>query len=80
MLYDDCEKLLYCKVLKKDEVIGPGETLTFDTYLIDIGDPEGDHKPLRDLNSQGKFEKTTEKSRLFHERTFRKSSVLTGIT
>ncbi|XP_034706394.1 uncharacterized protein LOC117930050 isoform X2 [Vitis riparia] len=77
MLYDDCEKLLYCKVLKKEEVIRPGETLTFDTYLIDIGDPEGDHKTLSDLNSQGKNEKIMENSRLSNGQTFRKNSVFT---
>lgn len=80
MLYDDCEKLLYCKVLKKEEVIRPGETLTFDTCLIDIGDPEGDHKTLSDLNSQGKNEKIMENSRLSNGQTFRKNSVFTGIT
>lgn len=80
MLYDDCEKLLYCKVLKKEEVIRPGETLTFDTCLIDIGDPEGDHKTLSDLNPQGKNEKIMENSRLSNGQTFRKNSVFTGIT
>eukprot|EP00261_Vitis_vinifera_P026333 XP_010659699.1 PREDICTED: uncharacterized protein LOC104881368 isoform X4 [Vitis vinifera] len=77
MLYDDCEKLLYCKVLKKEEVIRPGETLTFDTCLIDIGDPEGDHKILSDLNSQGKNEKIMENSRLSNGQTLRKNSVFT---
>lgn len=66
--------------MKKDEVIRPGETLTFDTYLIDIGDPEGDHKTLSDFNSRGENEKIIEKSNLSHGRTFRKNSIFTGNT
>lgn len=44
-LYDDCEKLLECRILRKDEIISSGETLTFSAYFVDIGDPEGDHGP-----------------------------------
>ncbi|KAK7358499.1 hypothetical protein VNO77_00428 [Canavalia gladiata] len=49
-LYDECEKLLESRLLKKDETIISGETLVFDGYLVDISDPEGDNKPESDLN------------------------------
>ncbi|GLU06657.1 hypothetical protein SLE2022_236640 [Rubroshorea leprosula] len=48
ILYDDCEKLLECRILRKDEDVTSGETLTFNAYLVDVGDPEGDHED--DLN------------------------------
>ncbi|KAK0587813.1 hypothetical protein LWI29_029299 [Acer saccharum] len=62
-LYDDCEKLLECRILKKDEIISCGETLTFNAYFVDVGDPEGDHKPIRDLNLQGRDKKVKFKKR-----------------
>ncbi|PIA34823.1 hypothetical protein AQUCO_03700242v1 [Aquilegia coerulea] len=40
VLYDDSEKQLDSRYLKKDEVVKCGETLTFDGYLVDIGDLE----------------------------------------
>ncbi|GKV35132.1 hypothetical protein SLEP1_g43441 [Rubroshorea leprosula] len=49
ILYDDCEKLLECRILRKDEDVTSGETLTFNAYLVDVGDPEGDHED-DDLN------------------------------
>ncbi|KAK7318078.1 hypothetical protein RJT34_02776 [Clitoria ternatea] len=54
-LYDECEKLLECRLLKKDETVSSGETLTFNGYLVDIGDPEGDKKPKIDLNVDRKL-------------------------
>lgn len=45
LLYDDCEKLLECRILKKDEVVSCGETLTFNAYLVDVNAAEGDQKP-----------------------------------
>lgn len=74
MLYDDCEKLLDSRFLKKDEVIKSGEALTFDSYLVDVGDPEGDHKPLSDLNFQGKDKIITEKTEFLPAQKFRKKS------
>ncbi|TKY60748.1 hypothetical protein E2542_SST17847 [Spatholobus suberectus] len=49
-LYDECEKLLECRLLKNDETVTSGETLVFNGYLVDIGDGEGDNKPESDLN------------------------------
>ncbi|GAB2296126.1 hypothetical protein Dimus_030260 [Dionaea muscipula] len=51
MLYDDTEKLLDSKFLKKDEALKHGETIAFSLYLVDIGDVEAVHKPLSTLNS-----------------------------
>ncbi|KAM3711800.1 hypothetical protein ACB098_01G136500 [Castanea mollissima] len=76
MLYDDCEKLLECKILKKEEAVSCGETLTFNAYLIDVGEPEGDHKPtISGLNCQGRDEKITEKPSHWHGQKFRNHSV-----
>ncbi|KAK7268691.1 hypothetical protein RIF29_21397 [Crotalaria pallida] len=42
MLYDECEKLLACRVLKEEEeAVKSGGTLEFNGYLVDIGAPEG---------------------------------------
>ena len=48
MLYDECDQLLECKLLKSDEAVSCGETLRFNGYLVDIGDPEaeGDNNPI----------------------------------
>ncbi|XP_057751878.1 uncharacterized protein LOC130969972 [Arachis stenosperma] len=40
-LYDEFEKLLVCRILKTEETVASGETLEFNGYLVDIGDPEG---------------------------------------
>ncbi|KAF7828115.1 uncharacterized protein G2W53_019279 [Senna tora] len=50
MLYDECDKLLECRLLKKDEIVTSGESLTFNGYLVDIGDPEGGNIPVSDTN------------------------------
>ncbi|KAG8661985.1 hypothetical protein MANES_01G049500v8 [Manihot esculenta] len=65
MLFDDCEKLLECRMLKGEEVVSSGETLTFNGYLVDVGDLEGDvdQKPNPDLNLYGKERKILEKPR-----------------
>ncbi|XP_020239546.1 uncharacterized protein LOC109818477 isoform X2 [Cajanus cajan] len=54
LLYDECEKLLECRLLKSDETVTSGETLVFNGYLVDIGDPEGDNKPESDFNDDKK--------------------------
>ncbi|KAK2664327.1 hypothetical protein Ddye_002901 [Dipteronia dyeriana] len=63
-LYDGCEKLLECRILKKDEIISCGETLAFNAYFVDVGDPEGNHKPIRDSNLQGRDKKVIEQPNL----------------
>ncbi|KAG6605581.1 hypothetical protein SDJN03_02898, partial [Cucurbita argyrosperma subsp. sororia] len=44
MLYDECAKLLECRLLKQDEVIYSRETLIFNRYLVDTDASQGDHK------------------------------------
>lgn len=80
MLYDDYEKLLECRLLKKDEVVSCGESLTFSAYLIDILDAQEGHKPITDLNSQGRNMKITGEPSLMHRQKFRNRSVSSGIT
>uniref|UniRef100_A0A2P2LLD0 Uncharacterized protein MANES_01G049500 n=1 Tax=Rhizophora mucronata TaxID=61149 RepID=A0A2P2LLD0_RHIMU len=45
-LFDDCQKLLECRILKDEEAVSSGETLTFSSYLVDVGDPDGDYEPV----------------------------------
>ncbi|KAG1367671.1 hypothetical protein COCNU_14G001390 [Cocos nucifera] len=47
------EKLIDSRFLKKDEVVESGRTLTMEAHLVDIGDPEANHKPLTNLNISG---------------------------
>ncbi|CAB4280204.1 unnamed protein product [Prunus armeniaca] len=64
LLYDDCEKLLECRLLKKDEEVSSGETLTFNAFLVDVNEAdsaEGDRKPVPGFNSQAKDTKFNEK-------------------
>ena len=68
-----------CRIAKKDEVVSSGETLIFNAYLVDVGDPEGGHKPLSDLNSQGSDKKITEKPGFLKRQKFRNHSVSFGI-
>ncbi|KAJ8764940.1 hypothetical protein K2173_010405 [Erythroxylum novogranatense] len=51
-LLDDCEKLLECRILKEEEVVSTGQTLTFNTFLLYVGDPQGHVEPLCDSNFQ----------------------------
>ncbi|KAI3689901.1 hypothetical protein L2E82_47871 [Cichorium intybus] len=48
-LYDDCDKLLENKIVKLDDAVRSGETITLGAYLVDIGDPQGDTKPIPNL-------------------------------
>lgn len=65
-LYDDCQKLIGVKIAKEDDVIRSGETLAFNTYLVDIGDLEGDCKPMLNTNRQMQDNKVTGKAVLLH--------------
>ncbi|CAH2071008.1 unnamed protein product [Thlaspi arvense] len=40
MLYDEADNLLESKMLKADEVVSSGESLTFQAYLVDICEPK----------------------------------------
>ncbi|KAK4365504.1 hypothetical protein RND71_016862 [Anisodus tanguticus] len=65
MLYDDCEKLLGIKILKNNIDVKEGETLAFDSYLVDIGDPHSDYKPIPILNTK-QIKKETQQYGLLH--------------
>ncbi|KAL5719230.1 hypothetical protein ACHQM5_012037 [Ranunculus cassubicifolius] len=54
LLYGVCGKILASKFLKKNELVGSGETLTFDGYLVDIGDLDRNCDPLVLSNGGGK--------------------------
>ncbi|TYK06077.1 uncharacterized protein E5676_scaffold376G001780 [Cucumis melo var. makuwa] len=75
MLYDECEKLLECRILKQDEVICSGETLIFNSFLVDIDTPLGDHKPEFGLNFQEGDDKISEKSGVLRGKSIRNNSV-----
>lgn len=60
LLFDDCEKLLECRILKKDEQVSCGETLTFNSFLVDVNEAlsaDGDQKPVPGFDSRAKDEK-----------------------
>ena len=78
MLYDECEKLLECRILKQEEVVCSGETLIFNSYLVDIDTPLGDHKPESGLNFQAGHDKIPEKSGVLRGKNFRNNSVCFG--
>lgn len=46
--------------MNNDEVVQSGETLTFNAYFVDVGDPEGDCKHIPDLNYQGRYKKKSQ--------------------
>ncbi|CAK7339653.1 unnamed protein product [Dovyalis caffra] len=81
MLFDDCDKLLECRILKDGEVVGSGETLTFNAFLVDVGDAEvridGDKPPpVSDLNFPGRYRKITERpTSVMRRRKFRSPSI-----
>ncbi|XP_072979391.1 uncharacterized protein [Typha angustifolia] len=50
MLYNDSEKLIDSKFLRKDEVIECGGTVALEIHLVDIGNSIEDQKPLKNLN------------------------------
>ncbi|KAJ7952173.1 DUF2439 family protein [Quillaja saponaria] len=58
VLYDFSRKPLEHRLLKKDEVIIPGESISFNAHLVDIGEPEGNHQSPLNLNENGTVGKT----------------------
>ncbi|XP_042025734.1 uncharacterized protein LOC121772623 [Salvia splendens] len=62
MLYDEWDKLLETRFVKKDDLITSGETITFGSYLVDLGELCQGHRPTSILKSQdqgGKFGETS---------------------
>nr|XP_029121126.1 uncharacterized protein LOC105047794 isoform X2 [Elaeis guineensis] len=67
------EKLIDSRFLKKDEVVECGRTLTMEAHLVDIGDPEANHKPLTNLNISGIDKKLNEVADIQGQNENRKS-------
>lgn len=44
-LFDASRNLLDSRFLKNDDIIKPGESIRFDTYLVDISEDQGSHTP-----------------------------------
>ncbi|KAJ8494028.1 hypothetical protein OPV22_015749 [Ensete ventricosum] len=61
LLYDDSEKLIDSRFLKKDEVIESGGTLTFEAHLVDIGNLQKKGS-FKNLNSSRNDSKSSEKA------------------
>ncbi|CAL9114853.1 uncharacterized protein LOC135583824 isoform X1 [Musa acuminata AAA Group] len=72
LLYDDSEKLIDSRFLKKDEVIGSGGTLTFEAHLVDIGNLE-EKGPFKNLNSSRNDSKLSEKAQNLQQKENEKS-------
>ncbi|XP_039168903.1 uncharacterized protein LOC104446112 isoform X2 [Eucalyptus grandis] len=70
MLYDGSDQLLECRILKNDEVVRSGETLTFNAYLVDVGEPEGGQKPLDDTYACSRENKVPKRTNLLHRNKF----------
>ncbi|KAL0326685.1 UNVERIFIED_CONTAM: hypothetical protein Sangu_1746500 [Sesamum angustifolium] len=64
MLYDMNRRQLDSRFLKKDEIVCSGESLSFEGHLVEIGEEEGDHKPVTYSNLQGKYCKVVGKTDL----------------
>ncbi|KAL3817900.1 hypothetical protein ACJIZ3_003805 [Penstemon smallii] len=68
VLYDEYDTLLDSRFVKKDEVIKSGETLAFDSYLVDIADQCRGHEPVSTLIFQEKDKKVAGTGSLYsHE-------------
>ncbi|XVE60658.1 hypothetical protein DITRI_Ditri05aG0146000 [Diplodiscus trichospermus] len=63
MLYDESGKLLECRMLRKDEVVCSGQTLTFAAYFVDVGLLHSPH-----LNSSDAGRKSNEARRPLNPR------------
>ncbi|KAL6557949.1 hypothetical protein OROMI_018299 [Orobanche minor] len=61
-LYDESDKLLEARFVKKDDLIVCGGTVTLDSYLVDLGEPCQAHQRASVLNFQDKDDKVSETS------------------
>ncbi|URD92845.1 hypothetical protein MUK42_01560 [Musa troglodytarum] len=72
LLYDDSEKIIDSRFLKKDEVIESGGTLTFEAHLVDIGNLE-EKGPFKNLNSSRNDSNLSEKAQNLQQKENEKS-------
>lgn len=60
--------------MKIEGDVKSGETLAFDSYLVDIGDLHGDKKSIVNENSEARNKNIDMKPRSLHSRKFRNST------
>ncbi|CAE6131931.1 unnamed protein product [Arabidopsis arenosa] len=75
MLYDESDNLLESRILKADEVVNTGETLTFQAYLVDICDPKDGSKASSDPKVQPSDQGCAHKPFAVLRPNFKKSSL-----
>ncbi|XP_010422017.1 PREDICTED: uncharacterized protein LOC104707378 isoform X5 [Camelina sativa] len=75
MLYDEADNLLESRMLKAGEVVDTGETLTFQAYLVDIGDPKDGSKASIDIKVEPSDQGSARKSFAVLRPNFKKSSL-----
>lgn len=59
---DDGGGALECRTVKRDEVVESGGTAEFVGYLVDIGELEGNCRPVSDSASEGINEPESKKT------------------
>ncbi|KAH0450583.1 hypothetical protein IEQ34_021275 [Dendrobium chrysotoxum] len=64
ILYDDCEKLIDKRFLKKDDIVKSGGTLSFETHIVDIGDPDRNNKPSAESNVKSVIRSKSQKEKI----------------
>ncbi|KAK8924033.1 hypothetical protein KSP39_PZI019142 [Platanthera zijinensis] len=67
ILYDEHEKLIDRRFLKKDEIIKSGGTLSFETHIVEIGDTDGSKIPSAESNVKPCIQPESQKEKLFVE-------------
>lgn len=79
MLYDEDDNLLESRMLKADEVVSSGETLTFQAYLVDICEPKEGSKASSDIKVEPSDEVSVRKPFAVLRPNFKKSSLHCGM-
>ncbi|EOA21267.1 hypothetical protein CARUB_v10001620mg [Capsella rubella] len=74
-LYDEAENLLESRMLKAGEVVDTGETITFQAYLVDVGDPKDGSKASIDIKVEPSDQGSAPKSFAVRRPNFKKSSL-----
>lgn len=79
MLYDEADNLLESRMLKAGEVVDTGELLTFQAYLVDIGDPKDGSKASSEPKVEPSDQGCERKSFAVLRPNFKKSSLHCGM-
>ncbi|XP_020691654.1 uncharacterized protein LOC110106204 isoform X3 [Dendrobium catenatum] len=64
ILYDDCKKLIDKRFLKKDDIVKSGGTLSFETHMVEIGDPDRNNKPSAESNLKSVIRSKPQKEKI----------------